>query len=191
MKVCVLLGNTRQKSNTEAVVKIFVEELIRKGFQVKSVPLREKTVQSCIGCDTCHDIMDSFGCALADDMQEIAEEILSSDLLVFSSPIYTWFATAPLKAVMDRLFAFSKWPENADSFNLMKKQHFALITTSGDECAQNCDLLDEGIRRLANYAHRPYIGYFAAQDKDGINRAEVVDGIRAFAEKCAGSLRPA
>ena len=158
---------------------------------MKTFSLRKKNIKSCVGCETCHSIMDSYGCALADDVQEIAEEILSSDLVVFSSPIYSWYATPPLKALMDRLYAFTKYPENADPFNLMKKQRFALIATSGDECEHNCDLLSEGINRLAKFAKLSYIGYFAALDKgyENSTRQEVADDARAFAKKCIESFK--
>jgi multimeric flavodoxin WrbA len=191
MKACVLLGNTREKSNTEAVAKIFIDALAAKGVEVKTFALRKKNILSCVGCDKCHDVLDSFGCVLEDDMREIAEEILLSDLVVFSSPIYTWFATPPLKAAMDRLYAFTKYPKDADAFNLMKKQRFALIATSGDACETNCDLLSEGINRMAKFAKLQYLGYFAALDKgyENITRKEVTDGAQAFAEKCAESLK--
>ena len=133
MKACVLLGNTREKSNTEAVTRIFIDELAAKGVEVKIFSLREKNIKSCVGCDACHSVMDSFGCVLKDDVQEIAGEILTSDLVVFSSPIYTWFATPPLKALMDRLYAFTKYPKDSDVFNLLKQQKFAMIATSGDD----------------------------------------------------------
>ena len=191
MKVCVLLGNTREKSNTEAVVKIFTDELAVKGADVKTFALKAKNIHTCVGCDKCHSILDSFGCVIKDDMREIAEEILTSDLVVFSSPIYTWFATPPLKAAMDRLYAFTKFPENGEAFNLMKKQRFALIATSGDECETNCDLLSEGINRMAKFAGLSYLGYFASLDKGYENntRKEVADGARAFAEKCFASMQ--
>ena len=190
MKACVLLGNTREKSNTEAAVKIFTDELVAKGVEVKTFALRKKNILSCIGCEKCHTVMDSFGCVLKDDMLKIAKEILSSDLVVFSSPIYTWFATPPLKAIMDRLYAFAKFSDTVDMFNLMDKQHFALIATSGDKCERNCDLLDEAINRLAKFAKRPYLGYFAARDKgyENSTRQEVADGARVFAWKCWGEI---
>lgn len=192
MKACVLLGNTRERSNTKAVTKIFIDELTDRGAEVKSFALREKEVNACVGCDRCHSVLDSFGCVQRDDMPEIAEEILTSDILVLSTPIYTWSATPPMKAAMDRLYAFTKYPENAEEFNMLKGMRVALIATSGDECASNCDLLDETVRRFARFAGCPYLGCFAVQDRgyENNNRQEVVDGARAFAEKCLEGLTP-
>jgi len=191
MKALILLGNTRIRSNTEALSKIFAEELSAKGVEVTLVSLRAKNVQTCVGCDKCHSVLESFGCVINDDMQEIAKQILQSDLIVLSSPIYTWMPTPPLKAVMDRLYAFTKYPEGGEQFNLMKKQKYAMIATSGDACEKNCDLFDESVRRLADFAKLPYIGYLAARDKgDGnIGRLEVIGDARAFAEKCVSEIK--
>ena len=189
MRAYILLGNTREKSNTETLARVFADALIDKGIEVTLVSLREKDIRSCVGCGACHSILDSFGCVVNDDMQEIAEGILSACLVVFASPIYTWMPTPPLKAVMDRIYAFTKYPENGEAFNLMKDQKFAMIATSGDECETNCDLFDGAVRRMADFAKLSYIGYLAAKDQgDGnIAREDVISDARAFAEKCASS----
>ena len=129
MKVYIIHGNTRKESNTEALAKLLIDELVAKGVEVSEVLLREKNVQTCVGCDKCHKVLDSFGCVIDDDMQEIAKDILSSDLILLTSPIYSWMPTPPLKAVMDRIYAFTKYPDNADDFNMLKKQRFAMIST--------------------------------------------------------------
>jgi multimeric flavodoxin WrbA len=190
MKAYIILGNTRVKSNTEALAKIFAGELAAAGVDVARVALREKNVQTCVGCDICHGVLDTFGCVIDDDMQEIAKEILASDLVVFASPIYTWMPTPPMKAVMDRIYAFTKYPVNAGAFNLLKKQKFAVLATSGDVCEENCDLFDESVRRMANFAKIPYMGYLAAKDHgDGnMERQEVIDDARKFTQKCVNPL---
>ena len=190
MKAYIILGNTRAKSNTEALADIFADALAAKDVDVSKVSLRKKDIHSCVGCDKCHSVMDSFGCVIKDDMQEIADEILASDLIVLASPIYTWMPTPPLKAVIDRIYAFTKYPENSESFNLLKTQKLAMIATSGDDCDKNCDLFDESMRRMANFAKISYLGYLAAKDNgDGnILRQEVVDEAKDFAKKCAEAL---
>ena len=190
MKAYIILGNTRAVSNTEALANAFADALTAKGIDVAKVSLRTKNIQSCVGCDKCHSVTDSFGCVIKDDMPEIANEILASDLIVLASPIYTWMPTPPMKAVMDRIYAFTKYPENATAFNLLKNQKFAMIATSGDDCDRNCDLFDESMRRMANFAKLQYLGYLAAKDQgDGnIARKEVVNEAQEFAQKCADAL---
>jgi len=190
MKAYIILGNTRAVSNTEALANAFADALTAKGIDVTKVSLRTKNIQSCVGCDKCHSVTDSFGCEIKDDMPEIANKILESDLVVLASPIYTWMPTPPLKAVMDRIYAFTKYPENSEAFNLLTNQKFAMIATSGDDCDKNCDLFDESMRRMANFAKKTYIGYLAAKDLgDGnILRQEVIYDARQFADKCVNAL---
>jgi len=190
MKACILLGNTRVKSNTEALANIFADELATYGVGITRISLRDKNIRPCIGCDKCHGVTDAFGCAVRDDVHGIAAEILEADLLVLASPIHSWMPTPPLKAVMDRMYAFTKYPSGAEPFNLLEGLKVAMIATSGDECEKNCDLFDEAVRRMAGFAGMPYLGYLAARDMgDGdIAKPQVVGDARAFAKKCADAL---
>ena len=191
MKAYIILGNTRATSNTEALASIFADALTALGVNVSKVSLREKNIQTCVGCDKCHSVTESFGCVIEDDMHEIADEIRVSDLVVFASPIYTWMPTPPMKAMMDRIYAFTKYPKNSEPFNLLITQKLAMIATSGDDCDKNCDLFDESMRRMANFAKIPYLGYLAAKDYgDGnIARQEVINQAQDFAKKCISASK--
>ena len=196
MRAYIILGNTREKSNTKALAKVFADELTAKGIETTVSSLIGKNINTCVGCEGCHENIDSFGCVIDDEMQEIAKEILSADLVVFASPIYTWMPTPPLKALMDRFYAFTKHlsPDldlgNDQSFNLLKKQKIAMLATSADKCETNCDLFDEALRRMAAFAKIPYLGYVAACDFDTQNTVtpEASKNARSFAEKCAAVL---
>jgi len=186
MKALIIHGNTRSDSNTEALARLFAEELVAKGAEVIHVTLRDKDVRTCVGCDKCHGVLDAFGCVIDDYIQVVAKEMLASDLVVLTSPIYSWMPTPPLKAVMDRCYAFTKYPENADAFNLLKDQKYAMIATSGDDCDKNCDLFDEAVRRMAKFAGLTYLGYLAAKDPGRGNPVtpDAAKEARVFAAKC-------
>ena len=187
MKAYIILGNTREKSNTKALAGVFADELSKKGAEVETVSLLGKSINTCVGCDKCHVVTDSFGCAVKDDMHLIATGILAADLVVLASPIYTWMPTPGLKAVMDRIYAFTKYPETGEAFNMLKKQKFAMIATSGDKCETNCDLFNEAVKRMADFAKLEYLGYVGACDFDGKNNdvtAEADKNARKFANKC-------
>ena len=186
MKAYIIHGNMRSKSNTEELARLLADELEVKGVKTRHVMLREKDIRSCVGCDKCHSVLDSYGCVIDDDMQEIAKEIMDSDLVILTSPIYTWMPTAPQKAVMDRFYAFTKFTDTVEMFNLLKKQKIAMVATSGDDCEENCDLFDEATRRMATFAKLTYLGYLAARDYgDGkIIKPEVSREAAAFAIKC-------
>ena len=53
MRAYVIHGNTRSNSNTESLAKLLINEIAAKGIDVEQVLLREKNVQTCIGCYKC------------------------------------------------------------------------------------------------------------------------------------------
>ena len=59
----------------------------------------------CTGCFAC--IRNGGTCVHDDDMHQILEEILASDLLLFSFPLYCYGMPAPLKALLDRTMPLS------------------------------------------------------------------------------------
>ena len=47
-------------------------------------------------------IEDEYGCVITDDATFIMEEIIRCDCIIFATPIYSWYCTAPMKALLDR-----------------------------------------------------------------------------------------
>lgn len=72
---------------------------------VKILNVIEKKIEFCAGCFSCK--KNGGMCIYKDDMGEILDEILSSDLLVLSFPLYCYGMPAPLKALIDRTMPLS------------------------------------------------------------------------------------
>ncbi|MBR3135441.1 MAG: flavodoxin family protein [Clostridia bacterium] len=108
MKILVFNGSPKgKKSDTMHVTRAFLEGMAAAGEQqVKIVTAVEQHVEYCTGCFSC---MHNGGtCIHDDDMRGILEEILKSDLLIFSFPLYCYGMPAPLKAIIDRILPLSK-----------------------------------------------------------------------------------
>ena len=108
MKILVFNGSPKgEKSDTMHVTRAFLEGMAAAGEQqVKIVTAVEQHVEYCTGCFSC---MHNGGtCIHDDDMRGILEEILKSDLLIFSFPLYCYGMPAPLKAIIDRILPLSK-----------------------------------------------------------------------------------
>ena len=103
MKVLILMGSPRKNGNTAALLAPFCEELKRGRAEVETVWLYDQNIQPCIACRACQKDWTVFGCSRADDVPELFEQILVCDLLVLATPIYAWYCTPPMKAVLDRL----------------------------------------------------------------------------------------
>ena len=108
MKILVFNGSPkREKSDTLCIARAFLEGMGEAGAQeVKVIHAIEQHVEYCHGCFAC---MHNGGqCVIDDDMGGILEEILQSDLLIFSYPLYCYGMPAPLKAIIDRILPLSR-----------------------------------------------------------------------------------
>ena len=61
----------------------------------------DKHIEFCTGCFSC--MRNGGTCVNEDDMREILEEILASDLLIWSFPLYCYGMPASLKALLDEI----------------------------------------------------------------------------------------
>jgi len=192
MRVCVLLGSTKPNGNTEELCKPFIEELKANHVEVDFITLYDKELKPCIGCFTCSKSMDSFGCIHKDDMESIVDTLIKAEILVMATPSYTWQAATPLKTVMDRMIGLIKSKTEKEAITLNSNQSYALIATCGDEIEEGVDLISKSIERMCEYSERPYLGFYAYRDINGIEdfrSPEAVQGAKEFARKIIESCR--
>ena len=102
MKILVLNGSPkRDNSDTMHVTRAFLDGMCEAAPQeVKTVHVIDKHIEYCTGCFSC--MHNGGACIHDDDMRDILNEMLASDLLLFSFPLYCYGMPAPLKALMDR-----------------------------------------------------------------------------------------
>lgn len=108
MKILVLNGSPKEKSNTMLLTTAFLRGLNEENrHEVKIVSVKEKNIKFCQGCLSCWFRQDGH-CVIQDDMNELLEELSASDMIVWSFPLYYHGLPAPLKAVLDRTNPFLK-----------------------------------------------------------------------------------
>lgn len=112
MNICVLMGSMRKEGNTKPLLHPFIEELKDKKATVQYIWLYDKHIEPCRSCFDCQNIEGKAGCSISDEMNDIYGAILEVDCIVFATPIYSWFCTAPMKVVIDRLFSMNKFYGN-------------------------------------------------------------------------------
>ena len=63
-----------------------------------------------------------------DDIYPIFDEVLAADMLILATPIYCWYCTAPMKAVLDRLmYGMNKYYGEEKGPSLWAGKHVALL----------------------------------------------------------------
>ena len=107
MKILVLNGSPkREQSDTLHITRAFLEGMKGAARQdIHIIHVIDKHIEFCTGCFSC--MRNGGTCVHEDDMREILEEILSSELLIWSFPLYCYGMPAPLKALLDRTLPLS------------------------------------------------------------------------------------
>ena len=120
-KVLILSGSPRKGGNSDLLCDEFARGATESGNVVKKVNVAEKHIGYCRACYYCRN---SGGvCAIKDDMAEMLQEMIDSDVIVLASPVYFYSIDAQLKALIDRSVA--RWLE-------VKNKEFYYIMTAAD-----------------------------------------------------------
>ena len=107
MKILVLNGSPKgDKSDTMHMTRAFLAGMDQVSEnEVRIIHASRKHIEYCTGCLSC--MRNGGTCVHHDDMPEILEEILDSDVLLLSFPLYCYGMPAPLKALIDRTLPLS------------------------------------------------------------------------------------
>ena len=107
MRIFVLNGSPKgANSDTMCMTRAFLEGMNESAdHTVHTVHVIDKHIEYCTGCFSC--MKNGGDCIHHDDMKDLLEEILESDLLIFSFPLYCYGMPAPLKTLIDRTLPLS------------------------------------------------------------------------------------
>ncbi|MFX0071570.1 MAG: flavodoxin family protein [Candidatus Hermodarchaeota archaeon] len=123
MKILAIIGSPR-KGNTYKITQQFEENIQKYGkVDFNYIFLKDSDLKQCIGCFNCFRIGEEH-CPLKDDRDDILKQMLDSNGVIFSSPVYMFNVTSLMKNFIDRL-----------SFNGHRPQFFKqdamIISTTG------------------------------------------------------------
>ena len=190
MKFCILMGSPRINGNTAELLKPIISEMEKNKHEISYITLSDKDIQPCKGCYACQYVEGSYGCALKDDAASIMDEIISSDCIIFATPIYTWYCTAPMKALLDRHYGLNKFYGDAKG-SLWEGKKIAIVATHGYDADYGAEPFETGIRRLCEHSKLNYLGMYSVRDEDNLasfQTSSAVDGATAFAVKLLTQL---
>ena len=109
------------------------------GNHVREFYLQDMLIHGCLGCEGCSRAQKGTDnpCVQKDDMAEINKAFMSSDVVVFASPIYLWTISGPLKTAVDRLCAELR----SLGYHGFPRKSVLLMTAGGNDYSQaigNC-----------------------------------------------------
>jgi multimeric flavodoxin WrbA/putative sterol carrier protein len=100
MKVLLLRANPRKNGVSQKLIDFFVEGA-RESAEISDIDLTSKDIRPCKGCYHCWTTIPGC-CIQQDDMKELLELFLSSDVVVFATPLYAFAVSSYLKIFQER-----------------------------------------------------------------------------------------
>ena len=188
MRVLVFMGSPRKNGNTATLLKPFLVELEENGAEVKTILLYDKNIGPCLECYKCQNILGEYGCSIKDDMYDISNELLKADCFILASPIFIWYCTAPMKAMLDRFYGLHKYYGEQRGPSLLEGKKCGIIATCGYDLEYGISPFEDGIKCFCQHFKIEYIGKAAVQRNagDGIDKFETEESQKTaidFAKK--------
>lgn len=102
-RVLIISSSPRKNGNSDTLCHSFARGAKEKGNEVIEIFTNAKKINYCKACAYCE--THNGACSQNDDMAEIIDEVLKSDVIVFASPVYFYSISGQLKTLIDRLVA--------------------------------------------------------------------------------------
>ncbi len=152
-KITCILGSPRTNGNTETISRRIISEAEKLGAGYDVFKLNDLSYKGCQGCKRCK--KDSIKCVVNDDLTQVLDSAMNSDILIFASPIYFGQLTGQIKMVLDRMYSFLKptYITEADGSRISKGKKFVLVTSQGNPNPSDFQIFDE----MSNWFK--FIGY--------------------------------
>ena len=159
-------SSPRENGNTNSLTDAVSAELKQSGCRVTEFDLNDMDIRPCTSCRECQKDWTVVNCAQPDDFGTLAAAVKESDMIVLSTPIYSWYCTPPMKALLDRMvYAFNMYYGEKRGPSLWEGKQVAVVTTCGYPPEKGADLFEEGIKRFCRHSKLEYLGMICEQNK--------------------------
>lgn len=133
MKAIAINGSPRKNWNTATLLMKSLEGAASVGAETDLIHLYDLDFKGCCSCFACKRKANNFNgyCAMKDDLTEVLKKVMSSDILIFGSPIYLGNITGAMKSFMERLIFANLSYDSADRTNFTGTIQTGYIYTMG------------------------------------------------------------
>ena len=98
-KVLILSSSPRKGGNSDLLCDEFMKGAKEAGHNVEKIFIAQKKINYCTGCGVCNS---THKCVQDDDMKEILDKMILSDIIVLATPVYFYSMDVQLKTLIDR-----------------------------------------------------------------------------------------
>lgn len=154
--VLIISASPRKNGNSDILCDRFAQGAMENGHHVEKVFVASKNISYCCGCGVCNT---THKCIQKDDMAEILDKMVNSDVIVLATPVYFYSMDGQMKTFIDR---------TVPRYTEIKNKDFYFIMTAADTEKANLERTMEAFRG------------FTEDCLDGVNEAGVIYGTGAW-----------
>lgn len=132
--ILVISSTPRKGGNSDILCDEFIKGAQEAGHKTEKIVFREKNIGFCTGCGAC---FRTKKCSQKDDMAEILDKMIASDVIVLSTPVYFYAMTAQMKTFIDRC---------CPAYTKISGKEFYFILTAADGNKSMLERTVDGLR---------------------------------------------
>ena len=154
--VLIISASPRKKGNSNLLCDRFAQGAEESGNRVEKVLVASKNIGYCRGCGVCNS---THKCVQKDDMAEILDKMVNSDVIVLATPVYFYSMDGQMKTFIDR---------TVPRYTEIRNKEFYFIMTAADTEKSNLERTMEAFRG------------FTEDCLDGAKEAGIIYGVGAW-----------
>jgi multimeric flavodoxin WrbA len=187
MKITTIIGSPRSKGNSATIARALVETLLKSGAQNKTFELNNLSYRGCQGCMACKTTSEK--CVVKDDLEEVLEDIRTSEATIIATPVYVGEVTSQTKGLLDRFYSFYKndFRTNPKPSRLPDGRQLVFIVAQGSPDENFCnDIIPRYSRMLGRLGFSsifPIRALGVGPGSDVLKNPAILDAIGDTAEK--------
>ncbi|KUO71625.1 MAG: hypothetical protein APF81_01270 [Desulfosporosinus sp. BRH_c37] len=144
MKVLGFMGSPRKGANCDILLEEFLAGAKSAGADIEKIYVYDLKINDCQGCYM-NCFVDNSECPRwsgSDDMDNVHEKMKSSDLIVFSSPVYCGTPPSKVMALLERTIDQKavNMETHAHLYNNMKEKRVVILQTNAYQGLKYQDL---------------------------------------------------
>lgn len=120
-RVLLISSSPRKNGNSDLLCDQFQKGANDAGHRAEKIFLAERRIHYCTGCGACANA--TRPCVQKDDVAEILEKMVESDVIVLATPVYFYSMSAQLKTLIDR---------SCPRYTAISNKEFYFILTAAD-----------------------------------------------------------
>jgi len=142
-KVLIISASPRKNGNSDRLCDEFKRGAMETGNETEKIFLGDHKIGFCHGCGFC---ANGGVCVQKDDMKEILEKMIQSDVIVFATPTYFYTMDGQMKTFLDRTVA---------RYQEISNKEFYFIVTAWDPEPTHLERVVEEFRGYTDCLNNP------------------------------------